>query len=164
MLDSLFVRGRSLLRARGIAAQRPERQVGAIPYTVVGGQVVFLLVTSRRTGRWIFPKGAMEGDEPPWETATLEALEEAGVQGRAERVPVGSYRSTKKRGLRQHPIIVDMYPLRVEKQHDDWYEKGQRHRHWVVLAEAKRLLAEPGLAELAQVVSERESQTDASRS
>ncbi len=33
-------------------------QFGAIPYTVVRGQAVFLIITSRRSGRWIFPKGA----------------------------------------------------------------------------------------------------------
>ena len=35
------------------------RQSGALPYAIVNDRVVFLLVTSRRTGRWIFPKGSI---------------------------------------------------------------------------------------------------------
>jgi 8-oxo-dGTP pyrophosphatase MutT (NUDIX family) len=126
----------------------PMRQAGAIPYAIVEGRVVFLLITTRRTGRWIFPKGAPIEGFAPWQVAAHEALEEAGVEGEVETTPIGIYR-TLKAGIRPMPIEVEMYPLRVIRQVDDWPEKGKRHRHWVILPEARRLLSERKLAEFA---------------
>ena len=125
------------------------RQAGAIPYRVIDGQVVFLIVTSRRTGRWIFPKGApIEGLSPP-EVAAREAFQEAGVEGRIEENPVGSYSTVKVKGVRRIGLEVDLFPLAVETQHETWPETGQRHRHWVLLSDARRLLSDPVLGELA---------------
>lgn len=95
-----------------------------------------------------------EGQEP-WETAALEALEEAGVEGEIEHQPIGSYRTTKSLAIRRTIIEVDMYPLHVTHQLDKWQEMKHRHRHWVILPEARRLLSEPRLAELAQSVGRR---------
>ena len=132
-----------------------EKQAGAIPYTVVQGQVVFLVVTSRGSGRWIFPKGApIEGLEP-WEVAAQEALEEAGIEGEVDPMPVGSYRTFKTLAFRRTVVEVELYPLRVTRQLDDWAEKKYRHRHWAILPEAKRLLSEAQLAVLAAKLSRR---------
>jgi len=131
------------------------RQSGAIPYTVVEGRAVFLIVTSRRTGRWIFPKGSVIQGMTPWESAAQEALEEAGVEGDVETVPIGAYRDLKTAGMRRLPIEVDLYPLRLLRQLDDWPEKGKRHRHWVILPEARRLLSNPRMAELAALLDRR---------
>jgi 8-oxo-dGTP pyrophosphatase MutT (NUDIX family) len=125
-----------------------SRQSGAIPYKIVGDQIAFLLVTSRRTGRWIFPKGAPIEGMTPREVAVREAMEEAGVEGVCDAEPIGSYRTVKVRGVLRTVFEVDMYPLEVETQHEEWTEKGQRHRHWVLLPEAKRLLSDPVLVEL----------------
>lgn len=131
------------------------RQAGAIPYKVIDRQVVFLIVTSRRTGRWIFPKGApIDGLSPP-EVAAREAFEEAGVEGVVTEAPIGSYSTVKVKGVRRMDVEVDMYPLKVEAQHDSWPEKGQRHRHWVLLPEARRLLSDARLVELAGELAER---------
>lgn len=131
------------------------KQVGAIPYTIVQGQVVFLLITSRGSGRWIFPKGdPIEGLEP-WETAAQEALEEAGIEGEVDPRPIGNYRTFKTLAIRRKIIDVEMYPLRLTRQFDDWAEKGLRHRHWATLPEAKRLLSDARLAELAVRLSQR---------
>jgi 8-oxo-dGTP pyrophosphatase MutT (NUDIX family) len=125
------------------------RQSGAIPYKIIEGQVAFLIVTSRRTGRWIFPKGAPIEGLTPQEVAAREAFEEAGVEGVIDETALGSYRTVKVKGVRRVAFDVDMYPLAVEMQHETWPETGQRHRHWVLLPEARRLLSEPRLAELA---------------
>lgn len=136
-----------------IDAEAP-RQSGAIPYRIVEGQVVFLIVTSRRTGRWIFPKGApIDGLAPP-EVAAREAFEEAGVEGAISDRSLGSYRTVKVKGVRRVGFEVDMYPLAVETQHETWPEIGQRHRHWVLLPEARRLLSDPRLAQLAAKLQE----------
>lgn len=104
-----------------VRAREPEatRQSGAIPYTVVQGQTVFLIITSRRSGRWIFPKGAPIEGMTPWQVAAHEALEEAGVEGDVETVSIGSYRTMKTIGIRRAVIEVDMYPMRLTRQLDD---------------------------------------------
>ena len=143
---------RLVLRAGGPGV---AQQAGAIPYTVVQGQVVFLLITSRGSGRWIFPKGEpIEGLEP-WDAAAQEALEEAGVEGEVDPRPIGKYRTFKTLAFRRKIIEVEMYPLRVTRQLDDWPEKGLRHRHWSILPEAKRLLSDSRLAEIAATLSQR---------
>lgn len=122
-----------------------SRQSGAVPYVLREGRVVFLLVTSRRTGRWIFPKGSIPSGMTAWDSAAKETLEEAGVTGVVESEPLGSYRISDKGQL----VDIDLYPLRVESQLDIWDEMDQRSRHWVLLAEARRLLADRALTRIA---------------
>lgn len=152
----LFGRVREQFRT-GLASrgQMAERQAGAIPFSVVGTKVVFLLVTTRRTGRWSFPKGVLEEDLPAWEVAAKEAYEEAGVEGRVEPRAIGTYRSWKTRGVRRFAIKVDMFPLRVTRQVEDWPENGQRYRHWATVAEARRLLTDKRLVEFIEIISRR---------
>tara|TARA_R110002110_G_scaffold79732_14_gene208098 strand:- start:5244 stop:5705 length:462 start_codon:yes stop_codon:yes gene_type:complete len=140
-----------------LSARRPatERQAGAIPYAVVDGQVAVLLVTSRRTGRWIFPKGGLMEGLDAHETAAREAHEEAGVEGIIQTTPLGMWHTTKWRGVRVEPIEVDMFPLLVTCQHDSWEEQEQRRRHWAGVREARRLLADPGLAALVTLLRDR---------
>lgn len=120
------------------------RQSGALPYTIIKGRVVFLLVTSRRTGRWIFPKGSISAGMTAWDSAAKEAMEEAGVIGSVGEAALGSYRNWDK-GM---PVDVDLYPLRVEQQMTQWDEMDQRLRHWALLTETRRLLADRSLSRL----------------
>ena len=143
---------RMLIRAHAAEA---VPQFGAIPYSVVQGQTVFLIITSRRSGRWIFPKGAPIEGMKPWEVAAHETFEEAGIQGEIESQPIGSYRTVKTSPIRRTVVEVAMYPLRMTRQLDEWPEKGNRHRHWVILPEAKRLLSDPALVEMAVKLAQR---------
>lgn len=130
------------------------RQSGALPYALIDGRLTILLITSRRTGRWIFPKGAIEPDMTPAESAAQEALEEAGVSGEIDPRPIGSYRSGA--GADGSVLVdVDIFPLRVENQLEVWKEMDQRLRHWAVMPEAKRLLADPALTRLAMALQVR---------
>lgn len=122
------------------------RQSGALPYSIVNDRVVFLLVTSRKTGRWIFPKGSISTGMTPWDSAAKEALEEAGVSGEIGTSAIGTYRNTDK-GV---PVEIDLYPLRVEAQLEAWQEMDQRLRHWALLAETKRLLSDRSLSNIAE--------------
>ena len=141
------------VRFRFVARQSSiERQAGAIPYSLVDGQVAVLLITSRRTGRWIFPKGGLMEGLDPHDAAAQEALEEAGVEGIVGDQPLGSWRTIKRRGVRVKPIEVDMYPLRVTQQHETWEEQTERRRHWAGLREARQLLYDPHLADLAMML------------
>lgn len=144
---------REFLKNWSPKVETPEglRQAGAMPYAIVDGRMAFLLITSRRSGKWIFPKGAIEPGFTPWDSAASEALEEAGVSGDIEQSPVGSYRaSIGNDGVTL--VDVDLYPLRVTQQHDNWREDNQRLRHWATLSEARRLLADRSLARLAEML------------
>lgn len=124
------------------------RQSGALPYSIVNDRVVFLLVTSRRTGRWIFPKGSVSAGMTPWDSAAKEALEEAGVSGEVGSNAIGTYQNSDKGML----VDIDLYPLRVEAQLEAWQEMDQRLRHWALLAETKRLLADRSLSRIADAL------------
>lgn len=145
---------RSLFTRRPLEPAGP--QYGAIPYTIVDGQLVVLLITSRGRGRWIFPKGGLMEGRTPWESAAHEAYEEAGVEGEIEETPIGSY-FLPVTEERPKPVEVRMFPLRVTHQRDDWKEKGQRYRHWAVLGEARRLITHDGLGDLVLRLAQRET-------
>lgn len=143
-----------LRRMLGFAPdQGVERQFGAIPYRRTDGGLEFLLVTSRRTGRWIFPKGGRIAWLSPAACAAQEAYEEAGVEGVLAAEPIGSYRGSKLRSGGDSEIEVEMYPLAVEVELDDWPERGQRRRRWAGLEETCLLLSDPGLAELVRALA-----------
>jgi 8-oxo-dGTP pyrophosphatase MutT (NUDIX family) len=136
-------------------ASAVTRQFGAIPYTIANGRAVFLIVTSRRTGRWIFPKGGAIEGMTPWEVAAHEAYEEAGIEGEVETTPIGTYRDVKSVGMRRTSIEVVLYPLRLVRQLETWPEQRDRHRYWAILPEARRLLANTRLSELAVALDRR---------
>lgn len=130
-------------------------QYGALPYTILEGQLVVLLITSRGRGKWIFPKGGLIEGMTPWESAAHEAYEEAGVEGEIEHEPIGRY-FLPVTEERPKPVEVEIFPLRVARQREDWKEQGSRYRHWAVLAEAKRLITHEGLADVAVALAQRE--------
>ncbi|WP_127144347.1 NUDIX hydrolase [Pelagibacterium montanilacus] len=153
MFESLLGMLRSLAGRQKVEPAGP--QSGALPYRIVDGQLVVLLVTSRGRGRWIFPKGGLKQGYTAWDSAALEAYEEAGVEGVVEQKPIGSY-MLPVTDERPKPVEVEMFPLLVTHQRDDWKEQGQRYRHWAVLSEAKRLITHDGLADVAVALAQRE--------
>lgn len=69
-----------------------ECQSTAIPYRREDGRdLEGLLVSSRRQGRWVLPKGGIRGGILLHKVALQEAFEEAGVLGLLECAPVGEY-------------------------------------------------------------------------
>ena len=57
-----------------------EFSCGAVVYKISGGNPLFLLVCSKRSGRWGFPKGHIEDGETETDTAKREIFEEAGIK------------------------------------------------------------------------------------
>jgi 8-oxo-dGTP pyrophosphatase MutT (NUDIX family) len=80
---------------------RDCEQVAAVCYRVRNNEVEFLLVRTRGSGRWTFPKGSAEPGLTHAQAAALEAFEEAGVHGRIEEAPFTRYVCRKRGGTRR---------------------------------------------------------------
>ena len=84
--------------------------------------------------------------ELPPACAALEALEEAGLLGVISKKPIGSYFYEKRFSRYAQTCRVEVFPLRVVRQRNDWPEKHERSTKWFPADEAKDLVAEPELA------------------
>jgi 8-oxo-dGTP pyrophosphatase MutT (NUDIX family) len=141
-------------RTVGGEARAARRQIAALPVRrMPDGSARVLLVTSRETGRWIVPKGWPVKGMTRHEAAALEATEEAGVTGRISREPVGTYLYWKRHADRFELCEVAVYVLEVERQLDDWREKGQRRLAWMAPEEAADLVQEPALGEMIRALA-----------
>ena len=113
------------------------------------GQQLVMLITSRETQRWVIPKGWAKNGVAPHAQAAREAYEEAGLEGEIGTKPIATYRYDKRlpKG-RTRACQVQVFPLAVTRQHDDWPEKSERQTRWFTPAEAAERVAEDGLATL----------------
>ncbi len=141
----------SIAAPHGAAASKKTTgtQYAALPYRVVDGAVEILLITSRRTRRWIVPKGwPIEGLSPS-ASAAREALEEAGVSGETPAEPIGFFHYFKLlRNDLNVPCKVDVFAMKVTRQRKTWLEKDARELRWFPLAEAAQTVQEPQLRKL----------------
>jgi 8-oxo-dGTP pyrophosphatase MutT (NUDIX family) len=126
------------------------QQSAVIPYRWRRGEIEILLITTRK-GRWIVPKGVVEPDLSPAESAAKEALEEAGVRGVVHERKLGRYSYEKWEGV----CSVEVYLLRVTKAHNSWDEDDFRRRQWLPLKEAVATVSEPALRRIMMKVPER---------
>lgn len=110
-------------------------QVSALPYRLVGDSCEVLLVTSRRRGKWILPKGKIEAGETGAERAAKEAFEEAGVIGKVARQPLLKERAAD-------PSRPKIFPLEVSREEDTWPEMHERQRAWMSVTEARTKLTD----------------------
>ena len=125
-----------------------ERQAAAIAYLPESDPLRFVLVTTRRTGRWTLPKGGVEEGFNGPATAVREAWEEAGVLGPAGTEPVGVFRARKVRPPQVWPIEVEVFPVAVSDIRDRWPEARERRRRFVTVEEARGLLGDPELVRI----------------
>ena len=124
-------------------------QFGALCYRITDGKVQILLITSRRTKRWILPKGWPENNMTPGESAANEALEEAGVTGKLKERPLGVYCYEKRvEDGEDYHCIVTVYALKVKNILEDYSEKSERQRKWFSRKVAAKKVLEPDLAQL----------------
>ena len=113
------------------------KQSGVIPFKIEEGILKVLVITSRRTKQWIFPKGIVELNMSPQESAEEEAFEEAGVSGKVFNKELGSYTVKKWGG----ECTVTLYPMKVTKEIDNWPESFMRKRKWFSINEACKNIA-----------------------
>jgi len=90
----------------------------------------------------------MKGRKPHI-AAAIEALEEAGLLGKIDKKKLGSFHYRKR--LKNGAAVscrVDVFPLRVVRQRNNWPEKHQRATHWFPYATAAKQVHEQELKEL----------------
>ncbi|WP_428688397.1 NUDIX hydrolase [Roseibium sp.] len=137
----------SWLQGLGGLFVKPARlQIAALCVRPGGTEPEVLLVSTRDSGRYILPKGWPEKDKPAWDTAVIEAYEEAGIVGEVDRRPIGSFRSYKgvSKGLKIRTKVL-VYKVRFEKQLKEFPETGQRKCVWLPVSKAIEKVDEPAL-------------------
>ncbi len=133
-------------------------QYGALPYRLTAdGSLEVLLVTTRRSRRWIIPKGWPIKGLKPAKSAAREAFEEGGVRGKVGMKAVGlfTYEKVLDEAGVQATCEVKVYPLLVKSQSEDWPEAAQRVTQWVEPSRAVALIKEPDLKELVAAFAKR---------
>lgn len=112
-------------------------QTGALPWRLdKGSKPEVLLVTGRRSGRWMIPKGWPMMGKSLADAAAREAFEEAGIRGAIDPQPLGSFRHVKRNFFGSVEVEILVHPLAVERELPDWPERGQRDRQWFPLKQA----------------------------
>ncbi len=124
-------------------------QAGSVPYRVRKERLEICLITTRK-GRWGFPKGIIDPGETPEETALKEAQEEAGLGGKVNGKPIGSYRY-RKWGVE---LVCTMFLLKVTSIEDRW-EESWRQREWFSLEAARQVLDREELLSLVDAAETR---------
>lgn len=131
------------------AAAGLRLQYAAICYRLVGSRTQVLMITTRRSGRWIPPRGWPVKGLTPTESAAREAWEEAGVLGRVAPRCLGSYCYSKGRDRDEKPpIFVMAFALQVRKLRRRFPEAGQRRRKWMTPDKAASRVREAELSRM----------------
>ncbi len=109
-------------------------QAAAVPFKREKKGVRVLLITSRKTGRWIIPKGLIEPGDTALFTAMKESTEEAGISGEIVPTVISRYSYPKWEGRCE----VVVYPLKVSALLPHYEEENERKRRWFSLEDAIR--------------------------
>ncbi len=130
---------------------RPEfnfKQSGVIPYRKNNGVLEVLLITSIKKKKWIIPKGYIEFNLSPFESAKKEAFEEAGIIGSNETIELGTVELKKGIGVTRMKI----FSMEVIKVLDDYPEKELRKRKWFGTDEASSKVTIPDIPRMISVL------------
>jgi 8-oxo-dGTP pyrophosphatase MutT (NUDIX family) len=110
---------------------------GAIPFRIQAGRIEVCLITSRKRGRWIIPKGRIGHNSDPRTATARECFEEAGLNGALSHQPCGAFRKKQQ--------WINVYVLEVSHEHNSWPEQDERQREWMSVNEALARISNPGL-------------------
>lgn len=123
-------------------------QFAALCWREAADGVEVCLVTSRRSKRWILPKGWPMNNTTPAKAAATEAWEEAGIRGRAINHCLGVYADVKQLPRGMLPVVIMVYPIAAQEVFDTWPEAGQRKRRWLSPKKAAKKIKNPALARI----------------
>ena len=126
-------------------------QSGVIPYRKKNGELQILLITSVKRKKWILPKGYIEFNLSPFESAKKEAYEEAGVIGANETVELGSFIMDRAIGR----CKIKIFSMEVVEVLDDYPEKNERKRKWFPFKEAAENVSIPEVSTMILSLNEK---------
>ena len=127
-------------------SEKTRSQVAALCFKPsIKNKIEILLITSRKSKKWLIPKGWPIGGLKAHKAAEQEALEEAGAIGDILDLCVGKYSYIKKTNKKLITCDVSVYPLNVTELMKDYKERRERARAWVSREEAIDNVFEPGL-------------------
>jgi ADP-ribose pyrophosphatase YjhB (NUDIX family) len=118
-------------------------QSGVIPFRKYKNGIEVLLITTRK-GNWTIPKGIIEDNHTPQESALKESVEEAGAWGIVSEEKVGTYRYKKWGGT----CKVKVYKMEVTKIFSKWEEDSFRERIWIPLEKVSKMISKKELVKL----------------
>ena len=125
------------------------RQVAALPIRReadgVGSRSARHLAQDEALGH---PQGWPWPDCEDCEAAAQEAREEAGVLGRIQPQPLGSFVYEKRRSSGPELVRADVYVIEVASLLDSWPEQAERERAWFPLQHAADAVSDYELREL----------------
>lgn len=119
-------------------------QSGVIPYRITKNSMEILLITSIGKKNWIIPKGYVEYNLTPFESAKKEAYEEAGILGSNETIEMGSFKLKKASGI----CTIKIYSMEVQEVLDDYPDMNVRKRKWFTPEEAIEKISIPQIIEM----------------
>ena len=113
-------------------------QSGVLPWRLKGRKKAeVLLVTGRRSGRWMIPKGWPMPGKTLADSAAQEAFEEAGIEGKVDEQPIGTFRHVKQHLLfGEMEVDIQVHSFAVRRELSSWPEKGERNRKWFACDDA----------------------------
>ena len=132
------------------------RQTGALPWRIgADRKPEILLVTGKRSSRWIIPKGWPMAGKSLAAAAQIEAFEEAGVEGKVDPQPLGTLGHIKSTAFGSIRAEITVHALKVEQELDDWPEKEERTRRWFPFKEAAAKVRSRELRQLIESLEKR---------
>ncbi len=103
------------------------KQSGAVPFYIIDGKILLLLISNTKGDKWIIPKGFIEQNFKPDASAAREVFEEAGIRGKIFKPALGKYKRKKLSGT----YITKVFLFLAEEILDSWPEQSFRKRIWV---------------------------------
>lgn len=111
---------------------------GCIP--IIDKNKIMLISSRSHPSEFILPKGGVEKNESPQQSALRECWEEAGIKGSITR-SLGLFNHTKLKKSNQAPeSVFEFFEMKVEKMEEVWPEMKFRKRIVVTIDEALRIV------------------------
>lgn len=126
-------------------------QSAVIPYRIGKKGLEILLITSLKKKHWIVPKGYIEFNLTPFESAKKEAYEEAGILGSNETIEIGSFKLNKPIGV----CMIKVFTMEVNEELEDYPDINNRKRKWFTAEEASEIISIPELGEMIKDLNSR---------
>jgi 8-oxo-dGTP pyrophosphatase MutT (NUDIX family) len=136
------------LKLRSAGKTDVRAQFAALCYRFKHDKLQVCIVTTRKSERWILPRGWPTHKQTAHDGAAIEAFEEAGITGDVFPNAIGTYVYDKPIDAGVAPVLVVVYAIHATGIAKKWPEKKQRKRRWVSLKKAAAKLDEPGLKQI----------------